>query len=79
MEIYVYAYATSPFEIFVVAENKVVHQEMCLLGELNDRLLLLEEEYHVEQVYLLGEFNYIKNLVDLFPDVNLVIKEGSED
>jgi hypothetical protein len=76
MKIYVYACDDLPFDVRVVSDHKIIHQEKCGLSGLVDTIGGLEKEYDIDFATIFGPYDYVDTLVKLLPaDINLTIKE----
>jgi len=73
--LYVSASPVSPFVINIFDGEDRVHQEPCFLSDLADRVLILDQEYEVENNYIQGNKEYIEQIVKLFENLNFKIVE----
>ena len=74
MDLYVAASPVSPFNVYVKDNDKQVHQEICFMSDLADRVIILDGEYEIENNYITGNKDYITQLVKLFPSLNLIVQ-----
>jgi hypothetical protein len=65
----------TPFNIEIFEDDTLLHQEICFLSDMADRILILDEEYRVDNNYIQGLQNYIEQIIELFPDLNLQVFE----
>jgi hypothetical protein len=75
INLYVSASPIAPFNIRVFEDENQIHQELCFLSELDDRVIILDNEYNIENNYIQGNKQYIAELVKIYSSLNFKIVE----
>jgi hypothetical protein len=68
--LYVTASPVGPFVLMILNENEeTILTDSCFMSDLIDKVMIYDKQYDIDHNYLIGNQQYIEQLVDIFSEL----------